>query len=368
MKAYYEKRFKRLCNEGEQEGLDAILINNPVNSFYLTGVPEPAYPSGRCSLIINVKSKEGFLVVPSLEVNEVEDRIKNDRVEIIEYKVGEKSLDKVVHLLQKMKVKRVGIEEDYTTKKQLEDITAKVSVAFKPMDKIMRNLRMIKDDAEIRAIMNAIKLTEQALKSLTSYIKEGITEAEIAAKLAKEIFSEGGKLAFDIIVASGPRGAYPHGYYSLKKLRAGEPIVIDVGARVQGYCADITRVFIIGNIRKEVKEYISAIEEAIDKGIEFVKEGIHGSKIDNIVREVLRTKGLGEYFTHSTGHGVGIEVHEGPMLGPLSKDVLKTGMVTTIEPGIYFKDKYGIRIEEMVLVEKDKCKVMTSSLTRVFEI
>ena len=364
----YDLRWERLIKAAGEIGLEAILVSDPADSFYLTGAPEPMYPSGRTMLLINTDEKKGYMILPLLEVERMEDEIKVKNVDIIGYTPYEKGIDKLLNMLKDMGVKRLGVEEEHISDKMVSDIADKCKVEVKAAGFILKEMRAVKDDAEVKAIKRAIEITSKAITTVVEDIKEGSTEAEIAAELARRIFQEGARLAFDIIVASGPRGAYPHGIYSCKKVRKGEAVVVDVGARINGYCADTTRMILMGKVEEEIRDHISYVEEAIDEAIKSIRDGVRGREVDEVAREVLRKRGIAQYFTHSLGHGVGIEVHEGPTLGPTSEDVLKEGMITTIEPGIYIKGRYGIRIEEMVLVTKRGCEVLTRGLSRVFDL
>ncbi|PIS29005.1 hypothetical protein COT42_06475 [Candidatus Saganbacteria bacterium CG08_land_8_20_14_0_20_45_16] len=216
----------------------------------------------------------------------------------------------------------------------------------------------------------AVKIADQVMAGLT--LRPGLTEQEIADKIVSELKVRGAKPAFDVIVASGKRSIDPHGRPSGKKLKNGEQVVIDLGANYRGYCSDLTRTFFIGRLTKKFSRLYQLVKNAQAKAIKAVKTGVFCRQIDLVAREYIRRSCFahcqikeklcgGDCFIHTTGHGVGRKIHQAPRISLKSREKLKVGMVITVEPGIYLKGWGGIRIEDMVLVTKTGCRVLTKA-------
>lgn len=221
-------------------------------------------------------------------------------------------------------------------------------------------LRAVKDEAEIRAIRRAVTVAEEAFRDVLPLIQEGISEHEIAVELEYRMRRRGGEaIAFPTIVASGKRAALPHARPTSARVKKGEWVLVDWGVRVDGYCADLTRVVPVGEVQETpFRKAFAALLEAQAIALELIREGVEAKTVDQKVREVLRKSGFERYFIHSLGHGVGIDVHEEPKLSTQSTAMLHRGMVVTVEPGIYSPEWGGVRLEHMVLVEERSCKVL----------
>ncbi|OYT26887.1 MAG: hypothetical protein B6V02_00855 [Thermoprotei archaeon ex4572_64] len=219
----------------------------------------------------------------------------------------------------------------------------------------------IKDWDEIERIMRAIKISEKAFSELLSYDLENLSERKIAAIIYKLILDYGGDdVAFKPIIASGSNTHKPHHEFSDRVVKRGDVLIIDFGTKYRNYCSDLTRTLCLGYIDGRVKDMYYAVLEAQKEAIKSVRHGIEASRIDEIARQVLREYGLHDHFIHGLGHGVGINIHEKPSINPCSEDILQEGNIITIEPGIYIRDNLGVRVEDMVLVEKSLGKVLTS--------
>ena len=220
--------------------------------------------------------------------------------------------------------------------------------------------RIIKSEHEVKKIEEAISISDRAFNTVSKKIKEGMTEEEIAWEMEKEMRILGAEsISFDTIVASGINGAKPHHSPTDKKISNGEAITIDMGAKYNGYCSDLTRTIFIGEPDDKFKKIYNIVLRSQLISIETAKEGMTGEEIDNISRDIISDEGYGENFGHSLGHGVGLEVHENPGVGPNSKNEILPGMVYTIEPGIYIEGWGGIRIEDMVLMTDNGNKLLS---------
>lgn len=265
--------------------------------------------------------------------------------------------------VQAKKYQSIGIEADYLTVSELNFIQ-KLAPHAKLVHIKGQELRIIKSPAEIELMAEAGKCALRALNNVKHLIKPGVKESTIDAELEKEIRLLGGeKGSFDAIVASGERSALPHGRASNRVLKENELVTIDFGAIYQGYCSDITRTFHVGKVSDQKLLAIEkVVREAQKRGVAAVKPGISTGEIDKVCRDYITEHGYGEYFVHSTGHGLGIDVHELPYVSSVAKftKVLEPGMVITVEPGIYLPGYGGIRVEDDVLVTKDGHRVLST--------
>ncbi len=231
---------------------------------------------------------------------------------------------------------------------------------FRSLDGLCERRRQRKDPGEIRSIRRSIKVLEAGLEGILSLIKPGTRERDIALELEASLKKMGAEaVGFDTIVASGWRSSLPHGKASNKKIRKGEFVIIDCGAVVDGYHSDKTRTFVVGRATKRQREVYSVVKIAHDLVIDGIKPGLRCADVDRIARDYIKKEGLGRYFDHGTGHGVGLKIHEGPVIGPASRDILEPGMVVTVEPGVYLPGWGGVRIEDMVVVTERGCRVLT---------
>jgi len=257
-------------------------------------------------------------------------------------------------------INRLGFEEEHISYRTYRILRRRLKeVHLVPCSEVVERERMLKKDWEIERIEKALKLSEEALSHCLGTVKEGMSEEDLALELEFFIKGRGGEIAFESIVAFGERSALPHANPTSRKLKKGDVILIDMGARIDGYCADITRVFFFGTPEEQLLKIYDAVLRAQERAIEGIREGKRGEEIDELARGELREEGLAELFTHSLGHGVGREVHELPSLAPGSKERLPSSAVVTIEPGVYIEGLGGVRIEDMVLIGKKTSRDLT---------
>ena len=244
--------------------------------------------------------------------------------------------------------------------------TKQVNLELVPTTGIVEHLRSIKEPEELELITKAVELSDVAFEQAKRIIHPGITEKEAAWEIEKFLRHEGSEgVPFEIIVASGSNSALPHARPTEKIIRPGEPVLIDMGARISGYCSDLSRTLFFGVADKTLQELYNIVFKAQTIAIEGVKSGMDASQADKLARSFIEQAGQGEAFGHSLGHGVGLAPHEFPTLGPSSSDSLADGMVFTIEPGIYLPGQGGVRIEDMVVLENGKAKVLTKAKKEV---
>jgi Xaa-Pro aminopeptidase len=256
----------------------------------------------------------------------------------------------------------IGIESEHFTiaeKKRLTKLRP-VGVTLKDAPAIVEKLRMVKDADELERIRAAVALGAQLFDRAMEVLRPGVKEVEVAAEMELAARRGGAEaMSFATIIASGARSALPHGRASDQAIRPGAFVVCDFGVILESYCSDQTRTVWVGDVSNDARQVYEAVKEAQQAALEAVRPGIPVGEVDAAARKVLRKAKLDRYFTHSTGHGVGLEIHEAPRVADAQREILQPGMVITIEPGVYFPGKWGVRIEDMVAVRAGGCEVLT---------
>ena len=256
----------------------------------------------------------------------------------------------------------IGIEAEHFTvaeKKRLSE-SLPPGVRVKDAPSVVERARMVKDADELNRIRAAVALGAKLFDRALEVLRPGVKETDVAGEMEFAARQGGAEeMSFPTIIASGARSALPHGRASAQPIAPGGFVVCDFGVILEGYCSDQTRTVWVGSVPSEARRAYEAVKESQQAAIEAVRPGIAVGEVDAAARKVLRKAGLGRYFTHSTGHGVGLEIHEAPRVAQGQKEILQPGMVITIEPGVYFPGKWGIRIEDMVAVTADGCEVLT---------
>ncbi len=261
---------------------------------------------------------------------------------------------------------RVGFESDFAPWDEYRKMNEFIG---KLVPLHLDKLRMIKDEAELDALRVAVCLADAAFDHILTYIKPGVSERDIALELEFFMRKNGAeKAAFDIIVASGPRSALPHGRAGAKRIAAGEFVTMDFGAVYEGYHSDITRTVVVGKASSRQREIYDLVRAAQQAGLDAVAAGRSGSEVDAAARRVIGDAGYGEFFGHGLGHGVGLAIHEEPRLSPVGDVVLAPNMTVTVEPGVYLPDWGGVRIEDTVVVTAGGVQVLTASSKELIQL
>ncbi|MQR95627.1 M24 family metallopeptidase [Fictibacillus phosphorivorans] len=332
--------------------IDALLVTSSSNRFYLSGF----------------KGSSGVLLITKDEAVLITDfRYKTQAAEQAEgYRVvmhTDPIPQEVAKLTKELSISKLGFEQDHVTystyrtyETQLDDNNTELVA----VSGLVEKLRLIKDESEIKIVKDAASIADAAFSHIIEYIRPGLTEREVSNELEFFMRKNGAiSSSFDIIVASGYRSALPHGVASDKKIETGELVTLDFGAYYKGYCSDITRTVAIGNVSDELKEIYQVVYDAQMLGMKGIKPGMTGKDADALTRDYIASKGYGDYFGHSTGHGIGLDVHEGPALSMKSDTILEQGMLVTVEPGIYISGLGGVRIEDDALITKDGNESLT---------
>ena len=333
---------------------DALLISHLPNIRYLCGF------TGSAGFLLVEESGSTFFSDVRYDT-QAREEVKSAKVVIAKKAV----LTAVVGKLSRRKRRGgtiLGIEADHFTvsdKKRLSDLLPK-GIRLKDAPAIVERYRMIKDADEIALIRNAVNLGAKLFDRALEVLRPGVKETEVAAEMELAARRAGADaMSFPTIIASGARSALPHGRACDQPIARGAFVVCDFGVTLNGYCSDQTRTVWVGDEEVEARRAYEAVKEAQQAAVNAVQPGATTGEVDEAARKVLRKEGLGRYFTHSTGHGVGLEIHEAPRVAAGQKEVLQPGMVITVEPGVYFPGKWGIRIEDMVVVTETGCDNLT---------
>ncbi len=336
------KRIRQVQELLKKHNLDAFLFSSQANVFYLSG-----FRSSHAYVVITRDSHH--LLTDGRYYEKAKSTLKDWDVLLIK----ENAIKVIKGFLKRLGVFRVGYEEDRVScefRKALRGGFRWIGISG-----FLKEIRAIKDEEELKTIKEGVKKSDRIYKRLLEYITEGMTELEIRSWLVQEFFKEGASgESFPAIVASGKGSAIPHYETSQKRIRRGEPLLIDMGLVWQGYCTDFTRTLFLGKADSEFRRVYSIVKDAHLLALERIKVGRKLREIDMVAREYIRKKGFGKFFTHSLGHGVGVEIHEFPRVYYKGKDKdvrIEEGMVFTVEPGIYLPGKFGVRLENMVMVK-----------------
>jgi len=342
-------RIKKTRRALKRFNAQALIVSNPSNIFYLSGF------RGDDSVLV-VTPDENYIITDFRFEQEAEKNSPGS--EII---TGQGNIyQKIAKLAKRLSIKHIGFESAHIKVRQAEILGSLIAGKLIPVVGIIENLRIIKYPDEIAAIRTSACIAKKVLKRIIKEIKNGKTEKEIAAQIDFLLRKEGAdKNSFDTIVASGENSSMPHARPQKRKIRTGDAVVLDFGATCDGYSSDLTRTFFVGKISKHLSLLYNTVSIAQKKAISRVSPGVKISEIDKAARSYITEKGFGDYFGHATGHSIGIDVHELPGINSKNHATLKEGMVFTIEPGIYIPGFGGVRIEDMVLVNKKGCEVLT---------
>jgi Xaa-Pro aminopeptidase len=344
-------KLTKLRETFSKEGIDAILITSAYNRRYMTNF------TGSSGVVLITEDKALFIT----DFRYIEQATEQAAdFEIIQHKGP--IPEEVASQVAKLGIKKLGFEKDYITYTSFESYRKHVKAELIPVSQVIENLRLIKTSTEINILKDAADIADAAFKHIIDFIKPGITELEVSNELEFFMRKSGAtSSSFDIIVASGYRSALPHGVASDKMIEKGDFVTLDYGAYYKGYASDMTRTVAVGEPSEKLKEIYDVVLEAQLRSMDGIKPGMTGKDADAIARDYITEKGYGENFGHSLGHGIGLEVHEGPGLSFRSEIELKPGMVVTVEPGVYVQGIGGVRIEDDTIITENGNETLTIS-------
>ena len=351
-----KNRISKLRRILDEKSLDAFLISQPENRYYLSGF------SGSAGYLF-ITQKHAVLATDFRYVEQV----KTQAPDYTLFQISGSINKWFPEIIDGLKIKKLGFESadiTFDRYQNLSSIIGKTGIGLQllPFTDTVETIRTVKDAEEIALIERAAEIGDTALKHITEIIRAGMTELELAWELEKsmrELSSQ--SMPFEIIAGSGPNAALPHAQPSERILQEGEPVVIDFGAKVKGYCSDITRTLCVGKPDATFNKIYGIVLDAQMTAISKIVNGTTGAEADRFARSIIEDAGYGEAFGHSLGHGIGLAAHEKPSLSRVSEDILTENMAFTVEPGIYVAGWGGIRIEDTVIIKNGKISVLSQS-------
>jgi len=352
----FKNRLKKLRQGLAEKEIDGIFVSQPENRYYLSG-----FDGSSGYLLITLQN-----TVLATDFRYIE-QAKAQAPDYQIFQITNNTPDWFPRLVAELNLSRLGFEAGHVTfamYRQLSDILNKAQPQLKlaPIDGLVESLRAIKEPEEIELITKAVEITDSAFEYIESRIHIGMSEKEVAWEIEKFLRENGSQtIPFDIIVASGSNSALPHAKPSQRTINSGEAVVIDIGARFGGYSSDLTRTICLGTPDDTFKKVYDTVLGAQSAAMAMIKEGMTGNQADGVARTVIEQAGYGKAFGHGLGHGIGLASHEQPRLGPNSTELLTSGMVFTIEPGIYLVGWGGVRIEDTVVMESGKIRVISKA-------
>ena len=334
---------------------DGFLVSHLPNIRYLCGF------SGSAGLLLVEQTGSLFVTDVRYDV-QAHEEVKGAKIVIARKSALAALADLLLKRRKRSRGWAIGIEAEHfrvSEKKRLAELIP-VGIRLKDAPAVIERFRMIKDEDELAYTRSAVSLGAKIFDRALEVLRPGIKEVEVAAEMELEARRNGADaMSFDTIIASGARSALPHGRASTQTIPSRAFVVCDFGVILSGYCSDQTRTVWVGKIGDDARQAYEAVRDAQQAAVEAVRPGVAVGEVDAAARKVLKKAGLGRYFTHSTGHGVGLEIHETPRIAGGQTELLQPGMVITIEPGVYFPGKWGVRIEDMVVVTAGGCEVLT---------
>jgi Xaa-Pro aminopeptidase len=354
-------RLDKLRGVLAEKNLQAVLVSNPPNRSWLSGFFEEDHGPDESNGVLLVEAGRARFLTSVVNVPMAEAEV-GPGIEVVDW--GRPWPKKLGELLKTDGIAALGIEENALTVGVLDGLLdgAEGAVAITKLGDAVDALRSVKDEAELAVIAEAIRITDEAFVAATANLEAGTTERQLAGRiddLFRQLGAEGP--AFGTIVAAGPHAARPHHLPGDRPIEPGEPVIIDMGAKLRGYAADLTRTVWVGEPTEKLKAIYTIVFDANAAAAAGIRAGMTGGAADGLARDPIAAAGYGEAFTHSLGHGLGIKVHEAPSARKDGEDVLLAGQVVTIEPGIYLADWGGVRIEDVAVVEADGARVLTGA-------
>jgi Xaa-Pro aminopeptidase len=346
-------RRKRAAEALAAEGLDALLVSRMTNIRYLTGF------SGSAGFL--VLTRDDAQLVVDFRYKEQTER-ETDGLRIDSSAAPPRLWPTLCSELGRAAFNAVGIEGHMLTVAQLDDLVGHIPSQVIVTANLIESLRRVKDPQEHELLRDAARLADAVFAEVCNLVEPGMTENDVAGEVERLQRRQGSeRSAAPLIVASGERSALPHGVATQREIGPGDPVMFDLSPVLGGYRADLTRTIYLGPPSDEFERVYAIVRGALEDARSAVRAGLRASAIDTVARDRIAAAGYGDFFNHSLGHGVGLDQHEQPLLSPTSDDVLDEGMVVTIEPGIYLPGRFGVRIEDVVVVTHAGCDVLTTS-------
>ena len=347
--------FKKIAEALPGAGLDGVLLTGEHNRFYASG-----FASMGSDGVALVTTKGNFYFTDSRYIEAAERQVSDAAIGMTES--GKGYIAWLNEALELSGAKRIGFEDETMTVADHERYRKNLQAELVPASALLHALRAQKDAQELERMEQAQRIAEKALDRILTEIRPGVTEKEISARLQYHMLCFGAeKMSFDPIVAGGPNGSMPHAVPTDRPIQSGEFVTMDFGCVYGGYCSDMTRTVCVGRPTEEMERVYETVLKAQLAGIAAARAGVTGAEIDGAAREVIRRAGYGDYFGHSFGHSVGVEIHESPNASPGNHEPMPAGAVVSAEPGIYLPGRFGVRIEDVIVLEEGGCRDITKA-------
>lgn len=346
-------RIKQLIASFPACGIDALLVTKDVNILYLTG-----FPASESWLLV---SRRGAVYITDFRyVLEAQKGLKGVRVQ----KYAKSIIEALFEAVKKAGVRRLGFDSRQMSFFQYETLrrACPKAVRLVKANGLVETLREVKGPEEVRAVRKALRIHKEAHALLKKVMKPGTSERDVLGELERFVKSQKAAFSFPAIIASGSNSCYPHAKVTDRKIRRDDIVLVDMGIELSGYKSDLTRMFFFGRIPRLMRQVHDLVRAAQQNAVGKIKSGVRIADVDGAARNFLAKQRLAKYFGHALGHGVGLEVHEAPRLSRENSAVLKEGMIITVEPAVYIPGKFGVRIEDMVLVQKNGCEVLSDDI------
>jgi Xaa-Pro aminopeptidase len=357
------QRLDRLRASFDRHGLEGLLVSQPESRYYLSGYTGHDLPPRDSAGYLLITRDKALLLTDPRTTEQAQNEAR--AFEVITYNSGARGPQAVAETLGKLRAARVGFESIHLPYGLWDEVRTDLpsSVELVPVDRVVDELRIIKDADELACLQQAIDVLDRCLAAVLARVEPGLTERQVARMVELYLLEHADGPSFPSIVASGPNASVPHAVPSDRRIQEGEVLKIDIGARASGYCSDMTRTVCLGEPRDpRLVELHAIVLEAQERAEQQLRPGMTGREGDSISRDVIGQAGYGEAFLHSLGHGIGLEVHEPPWLSQTRGDeVLRPGMVFSVEPGIYLPGWGGVRIEDLVVMDDDGARVLSHS-------
>lgn len=358
------QRIEKVQAKLRRKRLDALLISQPHNRRYLSGYTPLDHDIGESSGVLLVPAKDNPVLLTDFRF-QIQAEQEVEDIKVMLYPQGLIPLLK--KLLPDLGIRTLGFESHYTlhsTADKMGTALEKVGISLHPVSSLIEEMRLIKDESEIDALKASVALNEVVFEEVFQQIEPGQTEIEVALAIEATMRSKGAEApSFETIVATGKRSALPHAVPGNVKIKKNKGLMIDMGLIFNGYCSDMTRTFVLRKMSKKYVKIHRLVRKAQLAATEAIQAGVSAASIDKIARTIIADAGYGKQFGHALGHGVGMAVHEEPRLSGKNRKHLRSGMVVTVEPGIYIPDWGGVRLENMVVVREDGCEILNANTT-----
>jgi Xaa-Pro aminopeptidase len=363
MTVSYDNRLQQVQEAIAASGADALVLTHLPNILYLTGF------TGSNAILL-VLGDLMHLFTDGRYTIQAREESPNARVHIVRTPLAE-ACGEFLHSRSPRKRLRTAFEAASLNVAEWDRLrkAAGRTMEWKPTTGLVERIREVKTAEELDVMRSSAKLASEVVSEAPDFVRPGVTELEVAAEIDYRMRRKGASgPSFETIVASGPRSALPHARPTEKRLQKNELVVLDLGAILRHYCSDLTRTIYLGRAPARIRRWHKAVEQAQQAAHDALRAGVTAGSVDRAARRLLNQRGLGSYFVHGTGHGLGIEIHESPRVGRRQKQEIRAGNVVTLEPGIYVEGVGGIRVEDEVAVHADRTEVLTSAPRGLLEL